>query len=70
MKKRKIYTEYIHHVSCQKCDYCSNTGDCSREFTKNDAVNLFEIEGWVYIKHKGWLCHGCSSLIAETPGKE
>ena len=60
MKKRKIYTERIHYVGCVICKEDSNTFDCDHQMAKSEAVCIFELEGWRYIKFKGWHCPECS----------
>lgn len=57
-----VYTEKIHHLKCASCREAINTNDVSHEINKADAIRLFQSEGWVYLRGKGWLCAKCKAL--------
>ena len=58
-KLKNIYTEKVHHIHCVKCFEATNTNNCSHEFSKNEAVRQFELEGWKYFNYTGWVCPDC-----------
>lgn len=64
-ERKAIYTEKIHHITCQKCRKEDNTMDDSHEMDKVEAVIHFQSEGWKYIKAIGWLCSECNQLSKE-----
>lgn len=54
-----IYTEKIHHLTCNRCKESINTNDCSHEISKAEAAYNFELVGWRYKYLRGWWCPTC-----------